>query len=137
MEPPARQLVGTAWVAKRTGLSTRTVQDAAKAGRLPAYRVLEEWRFDRDEIEAWLAARRNQQATEPTRVQAEPSRSAPKADHQGRGAKPAHPGASNSPPLVVLFKNAAHRGINDLPSEQTARPAGRRGARQRKAAVPR
>lgn len=130
MEPPARQLVGTAWVAKRTGLSTRTVQDAAKAGRLPAYRVLEEWRFDRDEIEAWLTARRNQQAMEP-------ARSAPTADHQGRGAKPAHPGAPNIPPLVALFPDAPWRGINDLPSAKTARTTGRRGARQRKTAVPR
>jgi hypothetical protein len=57
-EPEPRALVGTAYVAKRTGLGRNTVLEAA-AGRIPgATKLLGVWRFDPSAIEAWIDAGR-------------------------------------------------------------------------------
>lgn len=136
MDEPARQLVGVAWVARRTGLHRVSVARAARDGRIPAYRVLGEWRFDPDEIEAWLRAGSNRGTTEPAQVQ-EPARAAPAAQGHQRG-RATIPAPESTPRLVPLYPDAAWRGIyEEVPAEEPARPTVRRGARTRKAALSR
>jgi excisionase family DNA binding protein len=133
MDAP-RPLVGVAWVAQRTGLHRTTVQQAAATGRIPAYRVLSDWRFDPDEIEAWIQAGSNRQLVAVTPGSAPATRAAPTTGRR-RGGVPA--GVPNPPaPLAVLFPAAAHRGVYDeVPAESPARQAARRRGRNRKAAV--
>ena len=141
MDAPSVRLVGVSWVAMRTGLHRSTVQEAARDGRLPGFFLCNAWKFDPAEIEAWVSARSNQsRTTDPTLAQAEPSSAAPAArHHQGRRAS--DPTPESTPSLVVLFPNAAHRGVYDeLPADEptaTQRPGGRRRARTTRAALPR
>lgn len=133
-EQPARQLVGTSWVVARTGLSRAAVKRGARDGRIPASKLLDVWRFCPEQINAWIAAGSNQQpkgmATELAAGSTHPS---PAADHQrGRATNPT---PESTPPLMVIFPDAPWRGINDQPSETTARPAGRQRARTKKTAL--
>ena len=45
-------------VAERLGISVSTVRALVRKGELPAYKVGGQLRFERDEVEAYLAARR-------------------------------------------------------------------------------
>ena len=48
-------LVGMAWVTRRLGLDRETVREAVVTGRIPGTKVDGAWRFNPDEIEAWVA----------------------------------------------------------------------------------
>lgn len=123
MDEQRRGLVGIQCVVTRTGLSRTTIKRAAAAGLVPgATKLLGAWRFDPDRIEAWIEAGRPkpQQTTEPTRG-CYPSPAAPEAEHHQR----AEAAPSVIPPLLVLFKDAPWRGINDQPAE--GRPSKRQG----------
>jgi excisionase family DNA binding protein len=105
-----RALVGAAWVATRLGLHRSSVKRAAADGRIPAYRILSDWRFDPDEIEAWLAERHNRPPTE-RQAHVAPLRC-------GTGARrPAMPAHADPSPRVVIYPDAPWRGINDVPEE--------------------
>jgi excisionase family DNA binding protein len=121
---PERRLVGTSWVAQRTGLGRTTVKRAAAAGRIPAYRVLGEWRFDPQEIKAWLEERHT--GPKPS-TQAE--QLSPPASTNTRSPGPRR---YDGPPLVVLYKDAPWRGIYDAPAENPAPTENGRGAKRRK-----
>lgn len=126
-------LVGVAWVARRLGLHRTTVQQAAAAGRIPAYRVLSDWRFSPAEIEGWLVANQNTQATEPVRAVEEPTRTASRPGRRAGGG--ASRAASNPPSRVVVFPQAPWRGVSDLPAEDEAGRAPRRRRGNKKAAL--
>lgn len=120
MDDVPRGLVGTAWVAQRTGYHRTTVAQAAASGRIPGATKppgVNTWRFDPDEIERWLAAGRPRQST-GTPI---PS---PAAEHHQRIAP-----AAKSAPLTVLFPGAAHRGIHDRPAAGPASIRRKRRAR--------
>lgn len=119
-----RRLVDVAWVVARTGLAEATVYAYAAQGRLPgATRLGSRWRFDPDVIEDWIQAG----MTKPQQTTVSPT---PKAEPQRSRGTPL-----NLPPLRVLCKGAAHRGINDLPTERQERQAGRRRGRTARAAL--
>jgi hypothetical protein len=120
------RLVGVSWVAGRTGLHRTTVQQAAKAGRIPGTtKLLDVWRFDPDEIERWIAAGQPRQTTRTPIPSSEPEH-----DHQRVAAVPTpDTAAAKSPALVVLFPDAPWRGINDRPADQPATARRRRRAR--------
>lgn len=135
MEEP-RSLVGVSWMVKRTGLDRATVKRGAASGRIPgATKLLGVWRFDPQAVEQWIAdgQPKPQQTTAPA-ASASFASPEPRSDQQRRAEAP--PTSASTPPLVVLFPHAAHRGINDQPAEQPARQAGRRGTRTRRAALP-
>lgn len=46
--------LGTAHVARRLGVTQRTIRNWARHGYLPAVKAGKQWRFNPDEIEAWL-----------------------------------------------------------------------------------
>lgn len=137
MEPPA-QLVPLSWMVARTGLHRSTIAEAAADGRIPGATKppgLNRWLFDPVLAEAWIAAGRpTPQQTTPRSPSASCPGSEPMSDHQRREALPSSD--SNTPPLVVLFPHAAHRGINDQPAATPARQARRRTAGTRRAALP-
>lgn len=111
---PERRLVGTAWLVDRTGLARATIQQAAVAGRIPgAVKLLGVWRFDVEAIEQWIAA--SSTPAPAVAVQAPARVEAARSPHH-----------TAIPPLAVLYPNAAHRGINDRPSEQPTRRPRRR-----------
>lgn len=44
-------------VAKRFGVNTTTVYRLAKRGKLPAFKVGNQWRFSEDRLNEWVADR--------------------------------------------------------------------------------
>ena len=53
-------------VAKRFGVNATTVYRLAQRGKLPAFKVGNQWRFSREMLEAWVS---EQTAAERARVQ--------------------------------------------------------------------
>lgn len=132
-EQPARVLVGVSWVVKRTGLGHTTIVVNAAKGLIPsATKLLGRWRFDPDVIEAWVDAGRPKPQTTAPAESCYLSQPAPKPEPQHQRAEAA---PSNPIPLIVLYPHAAHRGINDAPTEKPAqRATASRRRRTRKAA---
>lgn len=58
-------LVTVAEVAEHLGLSPRTVYDWVAAGKMPARRIGNVYRFDLDEIDRWIESRRVGPAVPP------------------------------------------------------------------------
>lgn len=137
MDEP-RGLVGIAWMVAETGLDVTTLQKAAARGVIPGATKpagINRWLFDPALARQWLAdGRPNPTQTTGPASDCYPPRPAPKPEPRERGR--GHPSES-TPLLVPIFKNAAHRGIHDLPEERQDRPTGRRRARTRKAALQR
>jgi|3_EtaG_2_1085321.scaffolds.fasta_scaffold04048_7 excisionase family DNA binding protein len=40
-------------------VSLRTIYSYAQKGKIPAFKIVGQWRFDRDEIESWLESLKN------------------------------------------------------------------------------
>lgn len=51
-------LVNVATIAEHLGLSPQTIYDWVAAGKIPARRIGNSYRFDLDEIDLWVEARR-------------------------------------------------------------------------------
>ena len=64
LAPPPTQVVGSKHLAKRLGVSTTWIAEMARSGSIPANCLVKGtgkgkvWKFDREKIEAWLAAGR-------------------------------------------------------------------------------
>ena len=85
--PPPPSRVRAVWVAQRTSLSIRKVQELAQTGRIPAARLEGVWTFDPEQIEDWIRAR------ESGVWQSEQGRGGcQRASIAVRGARPSGPG---------------------------------------------
>lgn len=51
---PVNQLMTVQQVADYMQMSTDKVYDMAQKGEIPALKIRQQWRFDRDDIDAWL-----------------------------------------------------------------------------------
>jgi excisionase family DNA binding protein len=68
-------------VAALLGFDVITVRDMARRGKLPAFKIAGQWRFDPGEIADWVEAQRHQvQAPEAPGVAIVPPRPAASAD---------------------------------------------------------
>ena len=94
-------------LAERLSLTAETVREMARTGRIPARKVGRVWRFDQDDIEHWLAAKRNtsSQASGPTRVA---ERVLPLYETQESGANAA---SFNDPAFSENRSQAVHRWV--------------------------
>lgn len=59
MDQPTRQLMKIIEVAAYLRLSRDTVYRMAQEGQLPASKIGAQWRFRREEIDAWLEQHKN------------------------------------------------------------------------------
>ena len=78
-------------------------------------------------LEAWIeAGRPKPQTMEPATLESQPAPPAPTTSEPKRAAANRYDG----PPLVVIFKYAAHRGIHDQRGEES--PPSKKQARKRR-----